>query len=289
MENQYSTHALFSDSSESCICLYGSDNPATVSAISSGGTGQFVYGENSSLVVAANYSTTGVGHLVVNRVNNDGNLVDFRQAGSVEGTISVSGSTVSYNAFCGSHWSRLGDNSKPSILRGTVLESIATMVDWYQVEYSKVNNLGENITVKKSITLPEGKNVGDVITYADPEDNNTEYSGTIIKEDNERLPMCKISDTENSKAVYGVFMEWDGDDDGINDMLVASLGAFMVRIHIEETVAIGDYLQSKGDGTAKVQADDILRSSTIAKVTSTEKTITHADGSYCVPCTLHCG
>ena len=62
-----------------------------------------------------------------------------------------------------------------------------------------------------------------------------------------------------------------------------------VRVHSGETVAIGDYLQSKGDGTAKVQADDILRANTIAKVTSTTKTITHADGSYCVPCTLHCG
>ena len=79
------------------------------------------------------------------------------------------------------------------------------------------------------------------------------------------------------------------DDDTINDMYVTALGAFVVRIHKDETVAIGDYLQSKGDGTAKKQADDILRASTIAKVTSTEKTITHSDGSYCVPCTLHCG
>ena len=102
--------------------------------------------------------------------------------------------------------------------------------------------------------------------------------------------MCKISDTEDSKAVYGVFMTWDNDpDDGVNDMLVTALGAFVVRIHKDETVAIGDYLQSKGDGTAKKQADDILRASTIAKVTSTEKTHTYSDGSYCVPCTLHCG
>ena len=105
--------------------------------------------------------------------------------------------------------------------------------------------------------------------------------------------MCKISNTEESKGVYGVFMAWDDADNGldsdVNDMYVASLGAFVVRIHKDETVAIGDYLQSKGDGTAKKQADDILRASTIAKVTSTEKTITHSDGSYCVPCTLHCG
>ena len=115
-------------------------------------------------------------------------------------------------------------------------------------------------------------------------------TGKILKEDNEQLPMCKISDTADSKAVYGVFMNWDNEpSDGVNDINVAALGAFVIRVHSGETVAIGDYLQSKGDGTAKVQADDIIRASTVAKVTSTEKTITHADGSYCVPCTLHCG
>jgi hypothetical protein len=142
----------------------------------------------------------------------------------------------------------------------------------------------------EGIALPDGKSAGDAVTFTS---NGKEYTGVYVKEDNEQLPMCKISDTADSKAVYGVFMTWDDHDDGldgdVNDMYVASLGAFVVRIHKDETVAIGDYLQSKGDGTAKKQADDILRASTIAKVTSTEKTHEYADGSYCVPCTLHCG
>jgi hypothetical protein len=171
------------------------------------------------------------------------------------------------------------------------MESIATMCDWYQVEYESdhLNEDEEKIKVRKSIDLPDGGKVGDNYTYTD---NGKNYVGKIIKEDNEQLPMCKISDTEDSKAVYGVFMRWDDDDDGtkgVNDMYLASVGEFVVRIHKDETVAIGDYLQSKGDGTAKKQADDILRASTIAKVTSTEKTHTYDDGSYCVPCTLHCG
>jgi hypothetical protein len=41
-----------------------------------------------------------------------------------------------------------------------------------------------------------------------------------------------------------------------------------------------------GDGTAKPQGDDIVRSKTIAKVTSTHVTCTYEDGSYCVPCVL---
>jgi len=220
--------------------------------------------------------------LDINRTDNDGTLVTFRQANQTEGTISVSGGTVSYNSFAGSHWSRLADNSKPTILRGTVMESISTLMDWYQVEYTK----DEETLTEYIGALPDGKSVGDSHTVTV---DGVEYTGTISKEDNERLPKCKISDTEDSKAVYGVFMDWDNDDDNVNDMYVTALGAFVVRIHGDETVAIGDYLQSKGDGTAKVQADDILRASTIAKVTSTEKTHTYDDGSYCVPCTLHCG
>ena len=43
---------------------------------------------------------------------------------------------------------------------------------------------------------------------------------------------------------------------------------------------------SAGDGTAKPQDDDIVRSKTIAKVTSTNVSHTYDDGSYCVPCVL---
>jgi hypothetical protein len=220
--------------------------------------------------------------MIINRQGDDGSLISFKQANSQEGVISVSGATVSYSTFCGSHWSRLADNSKPTILRGTVLDSIATLCDWYQVEYTKD---GETLTEYIG-ALPDGKSVGDSHTVTV---DDVEYTGIISKEENERSPMCKISDTEDSKAIYGVFLDWDVHDDKVNDMYVASLGSFVVRIHGDETVAIGDYLQSKGDGTAKVQADDILRASTIAKVTSTEKTHTYDDGSYCVPCTLHCG
>lgn len=108
-------------------------------------------------------------------------------------------------------------------------------------------------------------------------------------ESNDHLPKCKISDTAGSKAVYGVFMSWDDDDKVNNDMYVAALGAFVIRVQVGQVVQIGDYLESAGDGTAKVQSDDVLRSKTIAKVTSTQIVTTYPDGSYLVPCTLHCG
>ena len=57
-------------------------------------------------------------------------LVELQQASALEGTISVSGNTVSYNPFAGSHWSQLEDGSRPEILRGTVLESINQLCQW---------------------------------------------------------------------------------------------------------------------------------------------------------------
>ena len=264
-----------------------------------GNTAGIAFGTNESgsdSVGGAQFSRDGGMAVAINRLSDDGALQVLYQAGSLEGTISVSGSTVAYGTFCGTHWSRLSDNSKPTILRGTVMESIATMMDWYQATSDVAESTdGEgNVTpahqVKENVALPDGKSVGDSVTFTS---GGEEYTGVYVKEDNEQLPMCKISNTADSKAVYGVFMAWDDTDDGndgdVNDMYIAALGAFVVRVHSGETVAIGDYLQSKGDGTAKVQADDILRASTIAKVTSTTKTITHGDGSYCVPCTLHCG
>jgi len=247
----------------------------------SSGAGGFNFNPTSTVALAVNNARP----LILNRIDGDGDLQWFYSDGQQVGTISNSGSTVSYNSFAGSHWSRLADNSKPTILRGTVMESIATLCDWYQVKFT-VSIDGKDIIKKESIALPSGKSVGDIIKHTY---QGVEYDAEILKEDNEQLPKCKISDTEDSKAVYGVFMDWDTDDNTVNDMHVTALGAFVVRIHGNETIAIGDYLQSKGDGTAKKQADDILRASTIAKVTSTEKTHTYDDGSYCVPCTLHCG
>jgi hypothetical protein len=175
-----------------------------------------------------------------NRKTNDGTIVKFQQDGTEEGSISVSGNTVSYNAFAGSHWSQLQDGSKPDILRGTVMESINELCVW-----------------------PD--------------------------ESNERLPKSKVSDTAGSKKVYGVFMAWDNDWATTNDMYITAVGAFICRVNASVTVQEGDLLESNGDGTARVQADDIIRSSTIGKVTSTVKTHQYADGSYCVPTVLYCG
>jgi hypothetical protein len=184
--------------------------------------------------------TTNSGNVVrINRDGNDGDLITFHQDSAQEGSISVSGSTVSYNGAHLSRWSQLpGGAEREEILRGTVLSNIDEMCAW-----------GE--------------------------------------EDNEQLNRMKVSDVDGDPNVSGVFQAWDDDDDTYtDDFYCAMTGDFIIRIAEGVTVQRGDLLMSAGDGTAKPQDDDIIRSKTIAKVTSTHVTCTYDDGSYCVPCVL---
>jgi hypothetical protein len=209
-------------------CLFGTtSNGTTVKGIVARSTGEFLC------------SRTNGPALLVNRLGNDGTLVDFRGQNSSEGSISVSGGTISYNGAHLSRWSQLpGNAERTEILRGSVLSNLDEMCEW-----------GE--------------------------------------EDNEQLNRMKVSDVEGDRNVAGVFQGWDDDDETyINDFYCAMTGDFVIRIAQGTTVARGDLLMSAGDGTAKPQDDDIVRSKTVAKVTSTTVSATYADGSYCVPCVL---
>lgn len=108
-----------------------------------------------------------------------------------------------------------------------------------------------------------------------------------VTEENEQLNCMAVSSVEGDPNVAGVFVNWDEDDDiYTNDMNVAMTGDMVIRITSGTTVARGDLLMSAGDGTAKPQGDDIVRSKTIAKVISTHVSHTYDDGSYLVPCVL---
>jgi len=218
----------------------------------------------------------------INRTPDDGAIMLFQAEGTTEGYVSISGSTCTFQTFTGAHWSQLTDNSKPTILKGTVMESIDEMCEWYQLEF-KSNDDAQTDKIKVQHILQAGQSVGDTVKHT--HNDGVEYDAKIIKETNNHLPKCKISNTSASTSVYGVFQTWDED----NDMNIVSLGTFLVRIHKDETVAKGDLLESNGDGTAKKQSSTAMLSSTIAKVTANVKIETYSDGSYTVPCTLHCG
>ena len=227
--------------------------------------------------------------LYINRGTNDGKLVSFFRSNVEQGDISISGSTVSYNGFTGTHWSRFIDNSTPNILRGTILESLDEMCDWYNLEFDVTTQDadGNDVTTTEKIphVLADGQSVGDTVTY---NHKGTDYQTTIVKEADIKHMKSKVSDTVDAKNVYGVFSSYDNDGEGYNDFYVASVGSFVVRIKANETIAKGDLLQSNGDGTAKVQTDDNVKSSSFAKVLSTTVIETYDDGSFIVPCSLMC-
>jgi hypothetical protein len=188
-------------------------------------------------------SSDALAAAVFNRNTDDGNIVELRQAGTTEGTISVSGTTVSYNGGHLSRWAQTTTAKDESLVKGTVLSNLDAM------------------------------NV-----YTDAEGNPVA---------NEQLNKVKVSDIEGDVNVAGVFVNWTHDEQhNVDEINMAMTGDMIIRIAQGVTVVRGDLLMSAGDGTAKPQGDDIVRSKTVAKVTSNHITCTYADGSYCVPCVL---
>jgi hypothetical protein len=189
------------------------------------------------------FVTSGTEPLTLNRNTSDGTLVSLRQDNTQEGTISVSGTTVSYNGGHLSRWAQTTAPKDESIVKGTVLSNLDEM----------------NI-------------------YTDADGNPV---------DNEQLNKVKVSDVEGDANVAGVFVNWTYDEQhSVDEINMAMTGDMIIRIAQGTTVARGDLLMSAGDGTAKPQGDDIVRSKTVAKVTSTHVTCTYPDGSFCVPCVL---
>ena len=300
-----SGNAGFGNSSAYGLCIYAGGTTRNI-GFGTNGTermriesgGDILIGKTASGLGTAGVQISSLGSLTLtrsgseginlNRTTSDGNLIRFFQDGTEEGNISVSGATVSYNGFTGSHWSRFTDESKPDVLRGTVMESLDQMVDWYAVEFEVSKTENDEIkthTEHKPYALKANEQEGDIITY---NFEGTNYQATIVKQVDVKHMMSKISDTSEAKNVYGVFHAWDNDDLINNDFYVASCGSYVVRIKAGQTVSKGDLLQSNGDGTAKVQADDIIRASTFAKVLSNTVIQTYEDGSFIVPCSLMC-
>ena len=178
------------------------------------------------------------------RTNSDGQMIRFYGDTTSEGSINISGTSISYNGGVLSRWSQIvgiSTNNKadrPTIYQGTVMSNLDEMCDW-----------------------------GD--------------------EENMQLNKTQVSNVSGDKNVAGVFWAWDDDDDTyLNDYYIAQTGDYIIRVGAATTVTRGDLLESAGDGTAKPQSDDIVRSKTVAKVTSGIAHTTYPDGTKTYPCVL---
>jgi len=236
----------------------------TVTTLSTAGVAIFSTG-------AASLTCSADEVLNVNRLTNDGSLVRFFQDTVEEGNISVSGSTVSYNGGNLSRWAQLTTPKDDTpLFKGTVMSNLDEM----------------NVYIKPTLYWTEDDELP-----VDEEGNPTVAVGDVKQEtsvsENEQLNKVKVSDVEGDVNVAGVFVNWSYDEaHQVDEINMAMTGDMIIRIAQGVVVQKGDLLMSAGDGTAKPQGDDIVRSKTVAKVTSNHVTCTYDDGSYCVPCVL---
>jgi hypothetical protein len=267
LKNESGTTAISIDDTASLSMIKTDPNSLTAAGFSV----DVISGGLNGITIVKNYAGAGAfGTAVwINRQNGDGTLIEFAENNASEGSISVSGSTVSYNGGHLSRWAQLPDSSKDeSILKGTVMTNLDQMSLWHhEAQAATFYEEGDEI--------PDGMSVGDQKTPAKE----------AYDEENEQLNTMEVSSVEGDPNVAGVFVNWD-DDQNFNDMNVAMTGDMVIRISQGISVARGDLLMSAGDGTAKPQGDDIVRSKTIAKVTSTHVSHTYSDGSYLVPCVV---
>lgn len=216
----------------------------------------------------------------------DGTILTFYSAGVAQGNIAIGGATTTLNPFLGSHWAALSDWGRPDIKIGTIMETINELVDW---KYVTLEVNGE----QKKVAYNGTAVVGDIVTV---EFEGHLYDGVVEQEVelllNKHIKV-KVSDTPESKAVYGVFLTWNTDTDldgGIwNDMNVAAVGNYVIRMAADQTPEIGDLVMSNGTGCGVVQPDDIIRTKTVAKITSNIPQVVYEDGSFLVTCVLYCG
>jgi hypothetical protein len=246
------------------------------------GTASWLIGGTSSDLV---FSASSAGTEAM-RLDSSGNLLVGRTTDSISvagGTLR-SGGTASFTASSNEilDLNRLSTDGK---LQRFFQDS--TEEGYITVNGTTVSYVGGHLARCAQTTTNKDESLvkGTVLSNLDEMNVYTNAEGNPV--DNEQLNKVKVSDVEGDANVAGVFVNWDFDEaHGVDEINVAMTGDMIIRIAQGTTVARGDLLMSAGDGTAKPQGDDIVRSKTIAKVTSTHVTCTYADGSFCVPCVL---
>lgn len=246
-------------------------------------------GEEGFAVVSSSvlyHSTDSTGSMYFNDSSSSAgthNYILWRYQGATIGDIdTLDNSVIRYNTFTGAHWGQFSDHSQPDIKVGTVMSTIDEMCNWTQFEYTDAEGQTQKTDMAGTYEIGTTHTI-----YID--EDGAQAEGTAIGHDtSKRIAKVKVSDTAGDRSVYGVFAGHYKD----GDSSIESLGLGAIRIGSGVTVTNGDLLESAGDGTARPQTGDtadLFKSSTIAKVTSTVVIETYDDGSYTVPCTLHCG
>ncbi len=97
---------------------------------------------------------SGGAPLGVNRIT-DGNLVVFYESGTIEGTISVSGTTVSYNGGHLSRWAQMPGTKDDTLVKGTVMSNLDEMNVYTDAEGNPVDNEQLNKVLRDLFLFPK--------------------------------------------------------------------------------------------------------------------------------------
>ena len=239
----------------------GLDNGAVLFGASTGATptehmrlvsdGDLVVGKTSVDISAVGCQIRGDGRAAFTR---EGPGLDVNRINSDGDVVRIRGQgttegTISVNGTTVTYGGFSGQHESSGIPKNTPIGTVVSTIDELDVYASKQGEAGE-------------------------EEDNPKAGKT--RTDHAKV---KVSDTSGDSAVYGVVSSFNAQD----KVFVSSVGIGSVRV--TGACAKGDLLESNGDGTAKVQSDDIIRSKTIGKVT-----IGNSDTKVkLVSCVLYCG
>jgi len=170
--------------------------------------------------------------LSVNRTTDDGDLVSFQQDGTQEGSISVSGTTVSYNGGHLSRWSQWQNQTgKPEVYRGSVLESTNDMCEW--------NQANEQATKTIVSTTAKSKAVAGVFDMYDLTDETNPYDFYVAQSGDFVIRIAQGVAVEN-----GDLLESAGDGTArpqSDDICRSSTVAKVTSNYVSITYADGSY------------------------------------------------
>jgi hypothetical protein len=265
--------------------------------------------------------------LYVNRRTTDGDIVALLQDGVTEGSISVSGVTVSYNAFLGSHWAQFEDGARRDLLLGTVLESTDKLCTWPGEQNDRLP------CIKVSDRKGSPRVCGCFLAWDEDEHRMVQATREVEREEvsiekmgerwtrvlrtvkakepiftehplfNEDGSPCMIetrpavvdpeTGEEKEPAQYAQAVHREPvmvKRQGTNDLYAMAIGAGYCRMDASVPLAGlgGMLLMSAGNGCA-IPWDGVNPAAIVGKVSAAIKVREHPDGSYVVPTVLYCG
>lgn len=164
----------------------------------------------------------------------DGTVVGFYSAGDLEGNISISGTTVSYNGGHLARWSQTADNTRiDGLLKGTVLTNLDQMAVW-------ASQANEQLNCMAVSTVEGDPNVAGVFVNWDDDDDvftsdmNVAMTGDMV-----------IRIAAGTTVQRGDLLMSAGDGTAKpqgDDIVRAKTIAKVTSTHVSETYADGSYV-----------------------------------------------